>query len=305
VATAKIWGVLAGGALGLFAATYALENNASLFPAIARANRAMRAGKEAAAEEPAVPEAEVVEGGMPPMLAGQVEESRRLAEDEAAAAAESAALESSVLEGLGSARERVLGQRDGPAAEPSEPAGEEPTEPVLSEYGVPLPTDRAPPVVSGKSAEENREDAQDWIAAYRARVSGEARAAEPSFPATLGGDGGEEEAVAAEGDGAGGAWDGRAPVFELSGDEIEASGKAAAEEYAARFAAAPGPEGPAPEEDEDEEVLALREEIARRRREAEEETRALEAEIERRKAEREMRALEEEIARRKAASASE
>ena len=42
VNTGEIWALLAGGALGIFGITYFVENQDSMFPAIARANRAMR-----------------------------------------------------------------------------------------------------------------------------------------------------------------------------------------------------------------------------------------------------------------------
>lgn len=38
----KVWLVLIGGATGLFALTVAAENSSSLFPAISRANQAMK-----------------------------------------------------------------------------------------------------------------------------------------------------------------------------------------------------------------------------------------------------------------------
>ena len=42
----KVWLLLAGGAAALFGGTIALENNEQLFPAIARANKAMARSRE-------------------------------------------------------------------------------------------------------------------------------------------------------------------------------------------------------------------------------------------------------------------
>ena len=43
----KVWLIIVAGAFGLFGATVLLENNEALFPAIARANKAMAAAQKA------------------------------------------------------------------------------------------------------------------------------------------------------------------------------------------------------------------------------------------------------------------
>ena len=43
--------------------------------------------------------------------------------------------------------------------------------PRTSEYGLPMPDDRAGPALSGNTAEQDRAEAREWIARYRARVS--------------------------------------------------------------------------------------------------------------------------------------
>ena len=40
----------------------------------------------------------------------------------------------------------------------------------LSEYGVPLPTNRVEPIVSSNTPEQNRAEAKKWIAKYKQRA---------------------------------------------------------------------------------------------------------------------------------------
>lgn len=95
----RVWLILGGGSLALFALTLAAENNAAWFPAIARANQAMRKTRDPVAEAPAPAEE----------ASQETVDSQRLA-----AARQEAELQASVLAGLSEARSKVL--PDSPSA---------------------------------------------------------------------------------------------------------------------------------------------------------------------------------------------
>ena len=53
---------------------------------------------------------------------------------------------------------------------------------AVSPYGIPMPTDRVEPILSGNTVEQNKAEAKAWIAKYRDRKSGKAPAAAAAAP---------------------------------------------------------------------------------------------------------------------------
>jgi len=60
------------------------------------------------------------------------------------------------------------------AAAPAAPAAA--SDGNVSEYGVPMPTNRVEPIVSSNTPEQNRKEAQEWIGKWRGRVAAGAKA---------------------------------------------------------------------------------------------------------------------------------
>jgi len=80
VRTGRVWALIGLGAAGVFGAAVAVENNAAWFPAIAKANRAIKANKARAAAEAGLGRAAATGSGDDAVAAGIAEASRRARE---------------------------------------------------------------------------------------------------------------------------------------------------------------------------------------------------------------------------------
>ncbi|KAL4420966.1 hypothetical protein ABPG77_004595 [Micractinium sp. CCAP 211/92] len=199
----RIWALFVLGATALFGTTVVLENNEKWFPAISRANRAMKAAQQraAAAEKASAEEQAAFEA--------------RLAEVQQERAVD-AAVDAAVLEGLAAARQRS-----------SEPASSSDTTSnadaavaaaAVTQEAAPAPAATAAEAAAAPPAAAEEPPAASHEEAPATPHASSSEAAAPAATPAAAGSGSDDSSAPAEGEEAP-----RKPLFEISAEQIEAS----------------------------------------------------------------------------------